>query len=185
MNAPKEIQRTMFLHPLVQIFLDLKWRKVRWLTWIGILFQVFYFFWHKASIDSQQSTELNLFTYFVYFFQQGLWLAMYTLMILEIYIPNCPNEPNNETSHVVDDSGSGEKKKSLKLFLSLGFARRDESSKKILQWTFFFSSSSSIVASTQPNKKMKSQICVLSCSACYLRNLKLFCELKYYVFFLC
>ncbi len=69
-------------------------------------------------------------------------------MILEIYIPNCPNEGHNETSHVVDDSGSGEKKKSLKLFLSLGFARRDESSKKIHKTILFFS----IVASTQQDE---------------------------------
>lgn len=62
---------------------------------------------------------------------------MYTLMILEIYIPNCPNEGHNETSHVVDDSGSGEKKKSLKLFLSLGFARREESSKKTHKKIFY------------------------------------------------
>ncbi len=53
MNAPKEIQRTMFLHPLVQLFLDLKWKKVRWLTWIGILFQVIYqFLGQKYIIDN-------------------------------------------------------------------------------------------------------------------------------------
>lgn len=93
---------------------------------------------------------------------------MYTLMILEIYIPNCPNEGHNETSHVVDDSGSGEKKKSLKLFLSLGFARREESSKKTHK--------NNLLLLPQLNKT-KSQFRVLSCSACYLRNLQLFCEL--------
>ncbi|ODN02306.1 Transient receptor potential channel pyrexia [Orchesella cincta] len=98
MYAPKEIQRTVFLHPLVQIFLDLKWKNIRWLTWLAILFQ---------------STT---------------WIILYTVMVFEIYIPNCSEgESNNATSPAEPDDGTSKKKKTLRILLSLGFVHRDDS----------------------------------------------------------
>ncbi|CAL8072718.1 unnamed protein product [Orchesella dallaii] len=98
MYAPKEIQRTVFLHPLVQIFIDLKWKNIRWLTWIAIMFQ---------------------FT----------WIILYTVMVFEIFIPNCSEgESSNATSSSAEvGDGTSPKKKTLKILLSLGFVHREDS----------------------------------------------------------
>lgn len=40
LHAPKEIQQSLLLHPLIQIFIDIKWKKIQQLTWITIIFQV-------------------------------------------------------------------------------------------------------------------------------------------------
>jgi len=96
LHAPKKEQKSVLLHPSVQIFLDLKWEKVRWMILMNIAYQVR--IWqcclHAPLKASLHFYGIHLFSetmliWDCWYYLQFLWLILYTILTFELYVPEC------------------------------------------------------------------------------------------------